>query len=99
MSCTTSFFFFMKFGLHLRTKRFTFQIGLHKKDLSLLENIKAYLGVGEIYHKETSCNYMVQSLRDLNIIVNHFERYPFLTKKREDFILFAQIVTLIKENI
>jgi hypothetical protein len=42
---------------------------------------------------------MVQSLRDLNIIVNHFERYPFLTKKREDFILFAQIVTLIKENI
>ena len=41
---------------------------------------------------------MVQSLRDLNIIVNHFERYPFLTKKREDFILFAQIVTLINKR-
>jgi len=79
----------MKLGLHLRTK----------KDFSLLKNIRAFWGVGEIYYKENSCNYMVQSLRDLNIIVNHFERYPFLTKKREDFILFAQIVTLIKENI
>jgi len=69
------------------------------KDFSLLKNIRAFWGVGEIYYKENSCNYMVQSLRDLNIIVNHFERYPFLTKKREDFILFAQIVTLIKENI
>lgn len=64
----------------------------------LLKNIRAFWGVGEIYYKENSCNYMVQSLRDLNIIVNHFERYPFLTKKREDFILFAQIVTLINKR-
>ena len=75
-----------------------FQIGLHKKDLSLLENIKAYLGVGEIYHKETSCNYMVQSLRDLIVVVNHFEKYPLLTKKLEDFKLFSQIVTLVNRK-
>jgi len=41
---------------------------------------------------------MVQSLRGLNVIVNHFERYPLLTKKREDFMLFAQIVTLINQK-
>ena len=75
-----------------------FQIGLHKKDLSLLENIKAYLGVGEIYHKETSCNYMVQSSRDLIVVVNHFEKYPLLTKKFEDFKLFSQIVTLVNRK-
>jgi len=66
--------------------------------LSLLENIKAYLGVGEIYHKETSCNYMVQSLRDLIVVVNHFEKYPLLTKKLEDFKLFSQIVTLVNRK-
>ena len=75
-----------------------FQIGLHKKDLSLLENIKAYLGVGEIYHKQTSCNYMVQSLRDLIVVVNHFKKHPLLTKKFEDFKLFSQIVTLVNRK-
>jgi hypothetical protein len=75
-----------------------FQIGLHKRDLNLLEKIRIFWGVGEIYHKEESCNYMVQSLRGLNVIVNHFEKYPLLTKKLEDFKLFAQIVTLVNQK-
>jgi len=48
-----------------------FQTGLHKKDLNLLKNIQAFLGVGEIYHKQESSNYMVQSLKGLNVIVDH----------------------------
>jgi hypothetical protein len=75
-----------------------FQIGLHNKDLNLLKKIKAFWGVGDIYLKENSCNYMVQSLRDLNIIVNHFEKYPLLTKKREDYLLFSQIITLMNQR-
>jgi hypothetical protein len=75
-----------------------FQIGLHKKDLDLLKKIKAFFDVGEIYHKEKSCNYVVQNLRSLNLIVNHFERYPLLTKKCEDFILFSRIVTLVNKK-
>ncbi len=47
---------------------------------------------GEIYHKEDSSHFMVQSLKGLNVIVNHFERYPLLTKKCEDFKLFSQAV-------
>ena len=75
-----------------------FQIQLHKKDIHLLEKIKAFLGVGVIYHKENASNYKVQDLRGVNVIVNHFERYPLLTKKREDFILFSRIVTLINQK-
>jgi hypothetical protein len=41
---------------------------------------------------------MVQSLSGLNVIVNHFERYPLLTKKCEDFKLFAQIITLMNKK-
>lgn len=37
---------------------------------------------------------MVQYSKGLNVIIDHFEKYPLLTKKREDFILFTQIVTL-----
>lgn len=75
-----------------------FQICLHKKDLDLLKKIKETWGVGEIYHKEESSNYMVQSSKGLNVIIDHFEKYPLLTKKREDFILFTQIVTLINKK-
>ncbi len=75
-----------------------FQIGLHKRDLNLLEKIIIFWGVGEIYHKEESSNYMVQSLRGITVIVNHFEKYPLLTKKLEDFKLFAQIVTLVNQK-
>jgi hypothetical protein len=41
---------------------------------------------------------MVQSLRDIDVIINHFEKYPLLTKKLEDFQLFSQIVTLIHKK-
>jgi len=75
-----------------------FQICLHKKDLDLLKKIQAFFGVGKIYHKEKSCHYVVQDLKSINVIVNHFERYPLLTKKREDFILFSRIVTLINKK-
>lgn len=75
-----------------------FQIGLHKKDFNLLKKIEASWEVGDIYHKENSCNFMVQSLRGLNVIVNHFEKYPLLTKKREDFLLFRQVVDLINQK-
>jgi len=66
--------------------------------LNLLKKIQAFLGVGDIYYKENSCNFMVQSLTGLNVIVNHFERYPLLTKKREDFLLFRETVRLINKK-
>lgn len=41
---------------------------------------------------------MVQSLEGLRVIVDHFEKYPLLTKKREDFLLFSQIFNLIDQK-
>ena len=41
---------------------------------------------------------MVQSLKGLKVIVNHFEKYPLLIKKLEDFKLFSQIVTLVNQK-
>jgi hypothetical protein len=75
-----------------------FQIMLHKRDLDLLKKIQGYFGVGEIYHKEQASNYTVQSLKGIKVIINHFEKYPLFTKKREDFILFTQIVNLMDQK-
>jgi len=41
---------------------------------------------------------MVQSLEGLRVIIDHFKRYPLLTKKLEDFLLFSQIFDLIAQK-
>jgi hypothetical protein len=54
-------------------------------------------GIGGI-HKNTSTdivNYMINSKKDLTILINHLDKYPLLTKKLADFILFKQAVKLI----
>lgn len=80
------------------TVQLCFQICLHKKDKDLLKKIQSYWGVGAIYDKKEACNYMVQSLQGLRVILDHFNRFPLLTKKRADFELFAQIFNLIDQK-
>ena len=53
-----------------------FKITLHKKDFDLLSQIKDYFGVGSITkHGNTSLQYTVKSLKDLDIIISHFDKY------------------------
>lgn len=77
-----------------------FTTQLHVKDLSLLLKIQSFFsGVGVITKKSTteSVIYSVQSLKELNdVIVPQFDKYPLLTKKRADFILFKEVLELMK---
>jgi len=76
-----------------------FQIGLHKKDLPLLEQIQSYFGVGKITKLAAeSVQFRVTSLEDLNVIVNHFDAYPLLTDKQSDYLLFKEVISLMKEG-
>jgi len=70
---------------------------LHKKDYALLEMVKEIFGVGGIYKDgDRYIKYSVRSLKDLAIIIKHFEEYPplGLTQKRADFYLFKDSVQL-----
>ena len=85
-----------KSGWQLKT---SFSIGLHKKDLALLEKIKNYFDVGGISQKGVNgVQYYVNSPSDLLIIENHLENYPLLTQKQADFILFKNILELIRRK-
>ena len=42
-----------------------------------------------------SYNIRVESLKDLAIIINHFDKYPLMTKKQADYILFKSAYYLI----
>lgn len=76
-----------------------FKISLHKKDRMLLEAIKRTFGMGKIYKKgQDTLDYRVGSLKNLKLIINHFDKYPLLTKKSADYLLFKQSVDLIEKK-
>jgi len=69
---------------------------LHKNDYALLETIKLYFYVGSIYKDgESLYKYSVRSLKDLEIILKHFDKYPLHTQKRADYELFKQVVLML----
>jgi len=76
-----------------------FIIKLHIKDLEILENIKYTLGVGKIRKNgNKTCQYIVESFKDLQLIVDHFEKYPLITFKVCDFLIFKDCFEMIKQG-
>jgi len=79
-----------------------FQIKLHEKDRALLILIQNYFqGIGYIskINSKSTVEFRVSDITSLkNIILPHFERYPLLTNKYKDFIIFKQIVLLMSDN-
>jgi hypothetical protein len=74
-----------------------FKIGLHTKDLNLLYLLPEYLGgIGSIHiaRNRNIVNYSLDSTGDLNKLILHLEKYPLLTKKYADFLLFKEAVKL-----
>lgn len=81
-----------------------FQLGIHERDLPLLQQIREFFGgIGNIYKSKSPQassvnNYIISSNEDLLILVNHLENYPLLTQKGGDFLLFKKVVELVKNK-
>jgi hypothetical protein len=77
-----------------------FQIILHQKDLALLELIRSSLGgVGNIYQNgKDTILYRVSSVKDLRVIIDHFDKYPLITQKLADYLLFKKAYELINRK-
>jgi hypothetical protein len=90
-----------KFNTNWRVKAI-FSIGLHIKDLAILESIQQTLGVGKIHkHGKESVQFRVESIKELRVIIDHFDRYPLISVKLADYLLFKQCYNLIilKEHL
>ena len=70
----------------------SFVIKLNHRDISLISQLKEFFsGVGTISidNKANAVKYSVDSLKDLTtIVIPHFKKYPLITQKLADFILF-----------
>ena len=78
-----------------------FQLGLHTKDLNLLYQLQQYLGgIGSIHLSQSReiVNYSISSIEDLNKLIIHFEKYPLLTQKAADLLLFKQAIKLVNNK-
>ena len=78
-----------------------FAIHIHKKDEILLRRIQSYfVGVGKwVSRSSDSVVYTVNSIKDIiNVIIPHFDKYPLLTKKPADYLLFKATVLLMKDK-
>ena len=78
-----------------------FSIVLHKKDLPLLEGIKAHFGgIGSIKKNgKDTLSYRIESSEQIsNIIFPHFNKYPLITQKFGDYLLFREVIELMKNK-
>ena len=74
---------------------------LHVKDLSILNLLQDYFnGVGKIYHdtEQNEVLYRVGSMKELETIISHFDNYSLITQKYIDFVLFKQVIELMKNG-
>ncbi len=49
-------------------------------------------------NKLNMANYSVWSVKELQIIIDHFDKYPLITVKASDFLLFKQCIEIIKKG-
>lgn len=77
----------------------SFKLKLHSKDSELLERIFNFFNVGKIYtRKDGYIEYIVNSMKDMEIIKNHFDNYPLITQKLSDYKIFKSAFELIKQK-
>jgi hypothetical protein len=57
-------------------------------------------GIGSIHlaRNREIVNYSIDSIEDLNKLIIHLEKYPLLTQKAADFLLFKQAVKLVNNK-
>jgi len=78
---------------------YVFSIGLHKKDEDILRSIQSTLGIGKIYPQgKQGVQFRVESKKELLILIEHFDKYPLITKKSKDFLCFKKAIFLIKNR-
>jgi hypothetical protein len=74
-------------------------MNLHIKDMALLAKFKYTLGVGSIRISKTGlAMFSVTSVKGLEVIVDHFDKYPLISAKSIDFLIFKQCFEIIKEK-
>lgn len=76
-----------------------FSIHIHTKDGLLLDLIHKSLGVGKLRkNNENTVLLRVSDIKELQVIIDHFRKYPLVSAKYPDFLLFEECFNIIKKQ-
>lgn len=76
-----------------------FSIHIHIKDITILKSIRDTFGVGKVRKNSSSTAvFRVDNIQELQVIVDHFDKYSLIGAKISDFLLFKQCYDLIKQK-
>ena len=77
-----------------------FSITLSSKDIYILQKIKVYFRVGTIAKSgKDTFKFKVESKEQiLKAIITHFYKYPLISNKRADYILWKHIIELMNDK-
>lgn len=86
-----------KTGWHIQP---FFKIKLHKRDEPLIRKIKEFFNEeGSISIDNRFVYYSISNLKNIQeLIIPHFIKYPLITQKQSDFILWKNIIKLINND-
>lgn len=74
-----------------------FQIKLHVRDYPILLRIQHSLGgIGTVTSKQSTCVFRVRKIGELIELVKFFDKYPLISYKRGEYLLFKQILSIIQ---
>ena len=77
----------------------SFTIVLHERDQAVLKRLKNFFYAGKIYyHGPQSIELRVQSIKELEWVIKHFQKYPLKTKKFYDLNLLILVVENMKRK-
>lgn len=78
----------------------SFQVKLHVRDRILILGIKSFFNnIGRTWENKDLIYYAVNDIKDiLNIIIPHFDKYPLITQKQSDFLIWKEIILLINNK-
>ena len=84
--------------------RVSFEINLHEKDEEILNKIQYFFGVGAVYNRPDikKSVYRVANVNYIkDVIIPHFTKYPLISKKAIDFLLWSKVIEIIlnKEHL
>lgn len=87
----------MKLNVEVRC---SISISQERKSLKSLQVIENYFKCGGIRYsnRDQTYKYEVRDLRQLKVLVNHFEKYKLLTNKQEDFNKFKLIYKKVQRK-
>lgn len=79
--------------------KLAFKVILESEDVQLLYAIKKFFGYGYIEQANEQSYYQIDKLETLaKVIIPFFEKNLLLTKKKLDFLMFRDVVLILKKE-